>query len=104
MLLLFFKSALIFRNTYDKEDAVLVFTGLERGSYMLHAQSSGSDRSISPLVCYQLCRSYRIVTSNTNNVSVWTSVFPHFTVMGLPCRSTVGDVAVNLTNLGLYGL
>ncbi|KAH9964034.1 hypothetical protein BGW80DRAFT_1348149 [Lactifluus volemus] len=26
-------SALIFRNTYDEEDAVLVFTGLERGSY-----------------------------------------------------------------------
>ncbi|KAH9964036.1 hypothetical protein BGW80DRAFT_1348237 [Lactifluus volemus] len=33
MLLLFFKSALIFRNTYYKENAVLVFTGLERCSY-----------------------------------------------------------------------
>jgi hypothetical protein len=33
MLLLFFKSTLIFRNTYDEEDAVLVFTGLKMGSY-----------------------------------------------------------------------
>jgi hypothetical protein len=45
---------------------------------MLHAQSSGPDCSVSPLVCYQLCRSYRIITSNTKNVSVWTSRYRSF--------------------------